>query len=432
MRLSYPRLAGYALGAFGTGVFTTVPTVLLLYFCTETLRIPPALAGVAVFLPKVWAVVWDPAVGLWSDRTKTSIGRRRPFMLVGAIGVSAAFLALFAWPYPSGAASFIFVAVIYFVLANAYSLFAVPFVSVPAEISDDPAERERVTAWRIAFAMVGVLIGAGLAPILVQQGGGGRGGYVFMALIVTTICGLSMMSAFLATPSKLGAEVVESSPLRDALPLLLRNRPFQKLVGAYVLQLTGVGLISAITPYWIVNVGGRSEGGVGIALGLLLISTILATPAWAWVVRRFGARAAIAAAAFLYGAMTLAFLVVPASSQAASLVLYLLIGIPFAGIQVGPFALVAHLTHEAAETSGARREGLFTGLWTAGEKVGLAAGPGIAGFGLALVGFHSGVATQSPMALKGLVALIAVGPTVFLWLSLLFLWERKPNAPAIA
>ena len=42
MRLPLPRLAAYALGAFGTGVFTTTPTVLLLYFCTETLRLPAA------------------------------------------------------------------------------------------------------------------------------------------------------------------------------------------------------------------------------------------------------------------------------------------------------------------------------------------------------------------------------------------------------
>src|SRR5258708_39871365 len=96
MRLSYPRLTGYALGAFGTGVFSTVPTVLLLYFCTETLAMPPALAAAAVFLPKLWAVVWDPMVGIWSDRTRTRIGRRRPFLLAGGAGVSLAFLALFA------------------------------------------------------------------------------------------------------------------------------------------------------------------------------------------------------------------------------------------------------------------------------------------------------------------------------------------------
>jgi glycoside/pentoside/hexuronide:cation symporter, GPH family len=426
MRLSIPRLAGYALGAFGTGVFSTVPTVLLLYFCTETLKMPPALAGTAVFLPKVWAVVCDPAIGVWSDRTQTRIGRRRPFLLAGAIGVSAAFLALFAWPYASGRDAFAPVALIYFILANAYSLFAVPFVSVPAEISPDPAERERVTAWRIGFAMVGVLIGAGLAPLLVQQGGGGRGGYLFMALVVSAICGAGMLSAFLATPSKLGAAETKAAPLSEALPALLANRAFLKLIASYVLQLTGVGIISALAPYWITQVARRSEGDVGLALGLLLLVTILATPLWALIMRRVGARPTIAAAAFLYGLATLAFLALPEHpSPVAAYAVYALIGAPFAGIQVGPFALAAHLIHEAAEVSGERREGLFTGLWTAGEKVGLALGPGAAGFGLMLIGFQSGAGLQSPRTLSGLTFLIATGPTVFLWLSLILLVGRR-------
>lgn len=433
MRLSHARLGGYALGAFGTGVFSTVPTVLLLYFCTETLKMPPALAGVAVFVPKVWALVWDPAVGVWSDRTRTPIGRRRPFLLAGAVLVSLAFLALFAWPYAQGAGAFAAVGLIYFALANAYSLFAVPYVSIPAEISADPAERERVTAWRIGFAMVGVLIGAGLAPVLVQAGGGGRRGYLFMAVIVAAICGAGMLSAFFATPSRTGAEEGGSAALREALPALFGNAPFLKLIAAYVLQLTGIGMVSAIAPYWIVDVAGRSEGQVGLALGLLLLVTILSTPLWARLIRRIGARAAIAVSAFAYGLATLLFLLLPPHPPTlATYALYALIGVPFAGIQVGPFALAAHLIHEASARSGARREGLFTGLWTAGEKLGLALGPGVAGFGLTLVGFRSGAAAQAPGTLHGLNLLMAAGPTVFLWISLVLLAGRRTPTPVPA
>ncbi|MDR3511667.1 MAG: MFS transporter [Caulobacteraceae bacterium] len=433
MRLSNPRLAAYALGAFGTGVFSTVPTVLLLYFCTETLKMPPALAGLAVFLPKVWALVWDPTVGVWSDRTRTPIGRRRPFLLVGAVLVSSAFLALFAWPYATGKGAFTAVALIYFALANAYSLFAVPFVSVPAEISPDPAERERVTAWRIGFAMVGVLIGAGLAPVLVQAGGGGRKGYLFMAMIVAAICGAGMLSAFFATPSRTGVEETRTASLREALPALFGNAPFLKLIAAYVLQLTGIGLVSAIAPYWIVDVAGRSEGQVGLALGFLLLVTIASTPLWALLMRRIGARTTIAASALLYGLATLLFLLLPPHPPTVmTYAVYALIGIPFAGIQVGPFALAAHLIHEASATSGARREGLYTGLWTAGEKLGLALGPGVAGFGLTLVGFRSGAAAQAPQTLHGVNLLMAAGPTVFLWLSLFLLTGRRTPTPVPA
>jgi len=430
LRLTSSRLVGYAVGAFGTGVFSTVPTVLLLYFCTETLRIPAVLAGLAVFLPKVWALVWDPLVGAWSDRTRTAMGRRRPFMLAGAVGVSLAFLALFSWPYPRGAWAFVPVGLIYFTLANAYSLFAVPFVAVPAEISAQPAERERVTGWRIGLAMVGVLIGAGLAPMLVEWGGGGRRGYGFMAAIVAAICGLGMLSTFFATPSRLGAEIEPgpSPSLAQCLSALKHSPAFLKLALAYVIQLTGIGLVSALTPYWIVTVAHRNAGDSGQALGIMLIATIAATPAWVWLMRKVGARGGIAAAAALYGAATLSFLALPVNGGPWVFAVYALIGIPFAGLQVGPFALAAHLVHEAADRIGARQEGLFTGLWTAGEKLGLALGPGMAGLGLAAIGFASGAKVQAPGLGVHLTLLIAGAPAAFLWVSLLFM--RRPKDAA--
>lgn len=418
MRLSYPRLMGYALGAFGTGVFATVPTVLLLYFCTENLKMAPALAATVVLLPKLWALVWDPAVGLWSDRAQTAIGRRRPFLLAGSIGVPLTFLALFAWPYPLGNAAFPWVALIYFLLTNAYSLFAVPFTAVPAEISEDAAERERVAAWRIGCAMIGTLIGAGLAPILVRAGGSGREGYLFMAVVVSLICCAGMFAAFFATPSATGTRAAEASTLRQVIPILRAERPFRRLAAAYVLQLTGVGIVSALTPYWIVQVAGRTEDGVGTALGVMLSVTIISTPLWALVVRRFGARRGISAAALLFGAATLGFLAVPPVPVLPSLLLYALIGFPFAGLQVGPFALAAHLTHAAGEARGGNRAGLFTGVWTASEKLGLALGPGVAGLGLAVVGFQSGLPVQSQEALRGLSVLLAAAPSVFVWASL--------------
>ena len=90
--------AAYAAGSFGTGVFSTVPTVILLYFCTEILALPAAWATVIVFVPKIWSMIWDPWVGAWSDRTVTRIGRRRPFMIVGTLGMPLAFVAMFSPP----------------------------------------------------------------------------------------------------------------------------------------------------------------------------------------------------------------------------------------------------------------------------------------------------------------------------------------------
>jgi Na+/melibiose symporter-like transporter len=427
MRLSPARLIGFAAGALGTGVFTTVPSVLLLFFCTETLHMSPVLAGAAVLLPKLWAVVLDPTIGVLSDRTRTRLGRRRPFLLAGAIGVPLAFLGLFAWPYPGGDSAFWPVAIIYFLLANTYSLFAVPFIAIPAEISPDVSERERVVAWRIGAAMIGVLIGAGLAPVLVQYGHGGRQGYAFMALVVSFVCGVAMLSTFLTAPSDSQHAPVPAHSWRETLAVIWAAKSLQRLALAYVLQIAAVGLVSALTPYWVHNVAHEPETIVGLLLGTLLVVTIAATPAWAIVIRKIGARRATASAALLYVVAALCFdLLRTDVSLPHALILYAFMGVPFAGIQVGPYALAAHRIHDIAAKLGNPKEGMFTGVWTASEKLGLAFGPSIAGIALAVIGFQSGASAQSPLVLGRLASLLSFGPACLFLISLplLLLWDK--------
>ena len=80
----------YAAGSLGSGLFSTIPGLLLLYYLTDTLAVPAGLAGLAILLPKLWDIATDPIVGAWSDRTRGRWGRRRPLLLAGALDRSGA------------------------------------------------------------------------------------------------------------------------------------------------------------------------------------------------------------------------------------------------------------------------------------------------------------------------------------------------------
>ncbi len=105
------------------------------------------------------STVWDPIVGNWSDHTQSRLGRRRPFLLARAIGTSLSFpfIVLFKAPDAALDAKIAYVIGTYFVVASTYSLFAVPYIAISAEVSNDPRERERLLTWRMTFAMLGVL-----------------------------------------------------------------------------------------------------------------------------------------------------------------------------------------------------------------------------------------------------------------------------------
>ena len=419
--MTRPMLFCYALGSFGTGVFSTVPTVLLLYYCTDIVHIAPAWAAVIVFLPKVWGVVWDPLVGVWSDRTSTRFGRRRPFIAIGSIGVAAAFAGLFAPPrLLSVGAATLWIGLAYFALATLYSIFAVPYIAIPPEVGADAASRARLVRWRMFLSMIGVLAGAGLAPLLVAVQGGGPAGYAGMAVIIAAVSGLAMAAPLwmlrLFDPPKRR----NLAPVRHAISaqirIVLRSRRFVWLVLAYLAMLTGAGALSAAGPYLVVRILGRSEADIGLALGAMLVATTLSIPAVSALGQRFGERFVLSCALLLYAVLSawLGWSAQAGTSWPRILLIFMALGAPFAASQVLPFTLLAHTIHDEL-ANGSDAEGFFTGIWTAFEKVGLALGPALVGVSLAV---ESRVQIVIPL-------FIAVVPTTLILAALLPLFLSR-------
>ncbi len=88
----------YSLGSLGTGIISSVPSLLLLYFMTDVLGIPAGLAGVGIFVPRIWDMIFDPIMGTLSDRTRSKWGRRRPYLFFGSILSGLGFIILFSPP----------------------------------------------------------------------------------------------------------------------------------------------------------------------------------------------------------------------------------------------------------------------------------------------------------------------------------------------
>lgn len=378
----------YASGSLGTGVFSTVPSVLLLYFCTEAVHIPAGWAALIVFAPKAWALFWDPFVGAWSDGAATPFGRRRPFLLAGAFGVAAAFLALFSPPALSLAGTTAWVGLSYLALVTLYALFAVPYVALPAEFGSTARLRSQLVGWRMSAAMLGVLAGAGLAPALVQLGHGGRAGYAFMASWIAGGCLVFMLCPLLILRGRdhgLAAAPRRGPKLWAQYGSAARHPALRPLVLAYILLLTATGVLSAATPYLVTKALGRGQADIGAALGVMLIVTTLTAPLMTWLGRRWGEMRmlVLAALGFVLAVAAIGACAWTGAAWPLTLAAFALAGAPFAGLQVFPYTLVAHLVHGQTR-SGVASEGALMGMWTAAEKLGLALGPTLTGLGLAM------------------------------------------------
>jgi Na+/melibiose symporter-like transporter len=434
-RLRRGTQLGYALGSIGTAAFGTVPGLLLLYYLTDVLGVAAGIAGLVVFAPKAWDVWLNPWVGNRSDRTESRWGPRRPWMLAGGIALPPLFVLVFAGPgAPPGLAA-AWVAAAFLLAATAYGFFQVPYVAQPAEITDDPDERATLMSWRVAALALGILLAGAGAPAVVDAAGGGRGGYLAMAVFVAVLLALGMLGAVAGTRSAPTLTRVHSEGrLGTNLRLAWRDRTYRVLLIGFVIQALGIGVMLAGVPYYSRHVLGDPAAG-SLLFAALVGPAILVMPVWLLVSRRLGKRAGllISSAVFAAAAAGLAF--GGPGRTALVVALVVLVGTGYAGMQMFPLAMLPDVIAADEAASGRRRAGVFTGVWTAAETLGLAVGPGVLGGLLALAGYVSsagGEVAQSSTAVTAVRLGFSVLPALVVLASLpvLVRYRLDPVAPA--
>lgn len=418
--LTLKAALSFAVGSVGTGLFATVPGILLLYYMTQTLALPIALASLVVLVPKLAIVAIDPLIGLWSDQTKSRWGRRRPFLFVGAIFNAAAFVALFSVP-PLGhhGLTALLMGALYFLMSSAYSLFAVPYIAMPSELTSDRGEQSKLIGFRMVFVFVGILGGASFAPALVGLFGGGAQAYHLMALILATISTSSMLFTAIFAPqsSVPPARSAKDLPGTTQLVAIAKSPTFLVGVLAYVIAMMGAATASAAAPYYVTMVLGQPESVIGLLfLTQVGISLCVLLP-WSWLVPRLGAGKALGFACLCAGLASILFAKLDAESGTIAFVaVAALNGIGAGGVQVSAFALLAQITGQLNLRFDARLEGAIAGLWTAAEKLALAVGPAICGLALAQGKYVSGMPphAQPSSALSAAVLAMSVLPATLL------------------
>lgn len=436
-------VARYAIGSIGTGGFATLPGLVLVYYLTDTLGVAAIAAGLVVTAAKVWDVVIDPWIGQRSDRALARTGTRRAFMVAGAVGLPVGFLVTFAVPAGLGpAVSAVWVLVAFLVTATAFSLFQVPYLALPAELTPGYDERTRLLTWRVVVLTVAILaFGAG-GPEIRSAFADEHAGYLVMALVAGLAIGAGMLVAATtaarrgptagpagtdaAAPVVPAARVGES--YREGVAALARSAPFRALLGAFVLQGLATGGMLAGAQYvatWVL----RSESAVTMLFVALIAPALACAPLWAVVARRIGKERgfAIASAVFAAAALSLVLLLLwPGPWVYAPVAVA---GAAYAGMQSLPMAMLPDvISHDAART-GIDRAGSFSGVWTAGETAGMALGSTLLTVVLTATGYvssaGSAVVEQGPAALAGIVLSFSLLPALLVSASLIVL-RRYP------
>ena len=407
--------AGYAMGSFATGAFGTVPGLLLLPYLTDSLAVPAAVAGLLVLLPKAWDVVFNPVAGRISDRA----GARRPFLLFGGVAVAVLFAALFA------GGSAVYVAVVFLLCATAYAFFQVPYVAMMAEITTDYDERTRLMAWRMAILALAILVSGAGAPAIRDATS-----YPVMGIAVGALILVGTLATYFGTAgASVSQRVAVSATPRELWAVVKDCRPFRLLLAVFVVQAVGLGTMLAGVDYFARLVLGDSAYQTFLFVGFVGPALVV-MPLWQRVGRKYGKRVGLLISSGVFAAAVVGLGASRVLPVGVVFGLMAFVGVGYAGMQVFPLAMLPDVITASEEASGASRAGLFSGVWTAGETLGLAIGPGVYGLVLAVGGYEAssdGAVVQSSGAvLAALIGFTAI-PAV-LALAALPLLKREESA----
>ena len=397
-------------------MFRDLPSLLLLFFMTSVLGINPALAGSAIFLPKlIGGVVFDVSAGLLSDKVRARFARRH-WLLVGAVAAPAAMVALFHVPAGSPEAAAGYIALVFALYMAVFASFSVPYLAVAGDLDLQPQQRTVLMAWRLVFTAAGVLVAGAVAPAYAQYAGGGRDGYAAMSWMLAGLCSVSLVIGWLGAGRAerdvgLTPAPAEKLTLKAALAALAEPR-FSVLAGVNLLQLVAGGMAYAGLIYFMTYNLGLTDAlaKVGPVVLLSCVGIVIAQPMWVRLAARWGKQKAYVLAALVHAAAHLGW---GAAAWGGLPFLYgfaLVLGVGNSGWAMLGFSMVSDIAGEG-------KAGLYSSVWIAIDKIAFALGGAlIIGLLLAAFGFDAAAAAQGlpqpASALTGILLAFAIVPAV--------------------
>jgi glycoside/pentoside/hexuronide:cation symporter, GPH family len=423
---------GWAIGELGIATYIGITMSYLLFYLTQALGISPVWAGLALLIPRLWDALIDPLVGAISDRTRSRMGRRRPFLLVGGLTFGVMFAFLFQAPADaSEGVKIAYVIALYLLTSTAFTFYDVPYSSMAAEMTTDYRVRTRLTGFKMVAARIGILVAVIAAPLLFNSQETLVQGFAVMGMVAGAYMVLSGLWAFLATRD--APQIVrpaEPFDLRAEYRALRENRPFLILWTTFLFQNFAIGASATTLIYLVIFVMKIDAALVGAMVATSAVGAMVATPFWVRLAQ-YGKQKAYAAGIVGAATLSLLMLFMPAGLPAALFVALFLIGLVDGGTQLCPNAMVPDTVEYDEERTGQRREGTIFGTWLLCRKLGMAMGAFIASLFLSAFGFVAGAdaAAQGENALLGIRLSYTLVPCV-LWVCAFFVLRAYPLTEA--
>jgi GPH family glycoside/pentoside/hexuronide:cation symporter len=422
-KIPFGQKVAFGLGMLANQMFPAALGIFMVVL-VQDLGFPAWMWGVLFFLPRVFDSVTDPIMGFISDNTRSTWGRRKQYVLIGAIVMGISFIAMWQLHRENGVAyNFIYFLCWSLVFYTGLTLFSIPYVAMGYEMSDDFHERTSIMAVAQWIGQWAWVIAPWFWVVMYDPGWFENADTATRTLSVGVgiVCMLLAMVPALFLPSRSTKNDTHLIPLNWAnvgggmreivsgFKDALRIKPFRKLCFSTFLIFNAFNTVAAFSFFIVVYhlfSGSTADawiwptlfGSVGA-----LITTFAVIPTVAWMSRKMGKKNAfmLSQGISLVGYVLLWFLMIPGKPY------MFMFALPFFSFGIGGlFTLMMSMTADVCDldelATGKRREGIFGAIYWWMVKFGFAIAGLLSGAIMSWVAFSPGAAVQPAGAVDGL------------------------------
>lgn len=417
----------YGFGAVTYGAGSAFVSSFLTIFLTDYLGISGTVIGTMYIIARIWDAVNDPMMGVIVDKTKSPWGKYKPYLVVSPIILAVAMIMLFSSPEIGGTGKIVWAYFFYILYGMAYTAYGIPYTAYSYRISVSEEERSKYISTYSIFNIVTVCIVAmgGLAAI--NAFGGEGTAYRMVAIIIGTVgivCSLINALRNHEIDNSL-TEEKQSYHLRDYKDLVLKNKPFLRMLVLNILIVAAINVPLSFLLYYLRYVlGDESPYIIIMAINLVMqFAVMLISPR---LMEKTGKKVTM---------------LVSLCTQLAGFVVYffafrsiplLYAGTVLTGIGSGLFTVaLTTLTADTVDYSewkyGMHSEGIVFSLTSFANKLATAICGGIAGYGLDIIGYVPNQ-VQSDSTIFGFRVLLTWVPIILILISIPVFSKYELNA----
>jgi GPH family glycoside/pentoside/hexuronide:cation symporter len=412
----------YAIPAVGVTWTQMLFTNYIFKYSVDVLGIAAATIGWILLVTRLWDAVSDPMVGYLSDRTRSPVGRRRPWLFASVIPVALTAYLMWNPPRSLGADElFWWMFVTVALWETAMTTLYVPYVALGSEITMGHHDRTRIAGYRHIFGSIGQVSMLGSVYLLTHAGSipEQRDVASWLIAVGATISGLLIVGGVWGVrerPEHLARGA--RKPMR-AVRDVLRNRHLIQLAFVYFFEISGVAAVSLLAPFVCEYVVGDA-GLIVWLLGFYSAASFLATPLLVTISRRIGKkRVWIATMAIQVVGFAATFAAGPGDS-AYLIACLVAVGLGSSGGLVLGMSVLADTVDYGELQSGERKEALHYAAINIARKLSFASVSAVVGVAMQWIGYVPN-ANQNPETLWGMSALFAGIPALALFVAMALL-----------